>query len=91
MKENAQEATRKERGKQHKYQLKYQNIPYQNQNFISISRKNIVPLGGGEGAGQYKNSLWERDEHRTPTLRNTAVNRTPCWIPSNPMNDVITD
>ena len=47
MEENAQEATRKERGKQHKYQLKYQNIPYQNQNFISISRKNIVPLGGG--------------------------------------------
>ena len=27
MEENAQEATRKERGKQHKYQLKYQNIP----------------------------------------------------------------
>ena len=37
-------ATRKERGKQHKYQLKYQNIPYQNQNFISISRKIIVSL-----------------------------------------------
>ena len=52
LEENAQEATRKERGKQHKYQLKYQNIPYQNQNFISISRKNIVPLGGGEGAGK---------------------------------------
>ena len=45
LEENAQEATRKERGKQHKYQLKYHNIPYQNQNFISISRKNIVPLG----------------------------------------------
>ena len=41
-----QKITRKERGKQHKYQLKYQNIPYQNQNFISISRKNIVPLCG---------------------------------------------
>ena len=56
MEENAQEATRKERReqreKQHKYQLKYQNIPYQNQNFISISRKNIVPLGSGEGAGK---------------------------------------
>ena len=52
MEENAQEATREERGKQHKYQNNYQNIPYQNQNFISISRKNIVPLGGGEGAGK---------------------------------------
>ena len=39
MEENAQEATREERGKQHKYQT----IPYQNQNFISISRKIIVP------------------------------------------------
>ena len=50
MEENVQEATRKTKqsGKQHKYQ----NIPYQNQNFISISRKNIVPLGGGEGAGK---------------------------------------
>ena len=52
MEENAQEAARKERrkqrGKQHKYQHKYQNIPYQNQNFISISRKNIVPFGVGE-------------------------------------------
>ena len=47
MEENAQEATREERGKQHKYQLKYHNIPYQNQNFISISRKNIVPLDDG--------------------------------------------
>lgn len=31
---------RSKRGKQHKYQLNYQNIPYQNQNFISISRSN---------------------------------------------------
>ena len=45
MEENAQEATRKERGKQHKYQLKYQNIPYQNQNFISISRKGLLVWG----------------------------------------------
>jgi hypothetical protein len=77
LEENAQEATRKERGKQHKYQLKYQNIPYQNQNFISISRKNIVPLGGRESGVKEKNSLLEKDEHRTPTLRNTAENRTP--------------
>ena len=40
------------RGKQHKYQHNYQNIRYQNQNFISISRKKVVPLGGGEGAGK---------------------------------------
>lgn len=40
MEENAQEATRKAT----QFQLKYQNIPYQNQNFISISRKNIVPM-----------------------------------------------
>ena len=42
MEENAQEATRKTKqsGKQHKYQ----HIPYQNQNFISISRKSIVPV-----------------------------------------------
>ena len=32
---------RSKRGKQHKYQLKYQNIPYQNQNFISISTKKV--------------------------------------------------
>lgn len=84
MEENAQEATRKATQFQHKYHT----FPYQNQNFISISRKNIVPLDGEEGAGQYKNSLLERDEHRTPTLRNTAGNRTPCWMTSNPMNDV---
>ena len=60
MEENAQEATRKiatriarkttgkERGKQREKQHNYQNIPYQNQNFISISRKNIVPLAVGE-------------------------------------------
>ena len=77
MEENAQEAARKERrkqrGKQHN-QHNYQNIPYQNQNFISISRKNIVPLSGGS-RGYRKNSLSERDEHRTPTLRNTAENQ----------------
>ena len=48
MEENARGTLRKERReqreKQHKYQHNYQNIPYQNQNFISISRKNIVPL-----------------------------------------------
>ena len=86
MEENAQEATRKATQFQHKYHT----FPYQNQNFISISRKNIVPMSGGS-RGYRKNSLLERDEHRTPTLRNTAVNRTPCWIPSNPMNDAITD
>lgn len=48
MEENAQEATRKATQFQHKYHT----FPYQNQNFISISRKNIVPLGGGEGAGK---------------------------------------
>ena len=44
MEENAQEATRKERGKQREKKHKYQHIPYQNQNFISISRKKVVPL-----------------------------------------------
>jgi len=58
LEENAQEATRKittriarkttrkGQGKQRDKQHKYQNIPYQNQNFISISRKNIVALCG---------------------------------------------
>ena len=40
--------------------------------------------------GNRKNSLFERDEHRTPTLRNTAENRTHCWMTSNPMNDALT-
>ena len=36
-----------------------------------------------------KNSLLERDEHRTPTLRNTAEKTGHlCWMTSNPMNDV---
>ena len=92
MEENAQEAARKERrkqrGKQHKYQHKYHTFPYQNQNFISISRKNIVPLAMGRARGNRENSFSERDEHRTPTLRNTAENRTLCWMTSNSMNDV---
>lgn len=52
MEENAQEATRKERGMRHKYQLKYQNIPYQNQNFISLSRKIIVSCADCECANE---------------------------------------
>jgi len=40
LEENAQEATRKAT----QFQLKYQNIPYQNQNIICLSRKIIVPL-----------------------------------------------
>ena len=40
LEENAQEATRKAT----QFQRKYHTFPYQNQNFISISRKNIVPL-----------------------------------------------
>ena len=40
--------------------------------------------------GNRKNSLFERDEHRTPTLRNTAEKKgTICWMTSNPMNDVL--
>lgn len=71
------------------FQLKYQNIPYQNQNIICLSRKNIVPLSGGS-RGYRKNSLSERDEHRTPTLRNTAEKTGHlCWMASNPMNDVL--
>lgn len=66
MEENAQEATRKERGKQHKYQLKYQNIPYQNQNFISISRKIIVPLC-------YRMPI----DNRRNTKKNIAVIQSP--------------
>ena len=82
---------REQRGKQQKYQHNYQNIPYQNQNFISISRKNIVPLGGWRmWGGKEKNSLLERDEHRTPTLWNTAEKTGHlCWMTSNPMNDVL--
>jgi hypothetical protein len=56
LEENAQEATRKTKqsGKQHKYQ----NIPYQNQNFISISQKIIVPLDSGSEQRKeiYKNN-----------------------------------
>lgn len=66
MEENAQEATRKERGKQHKYQLKYQNIPYQNQNFISISRKIIVSLC-------YRMPI----DNRRNTKKNIAVIQSP--------------
>ena len=40
MEENAQEATRKATQFQHKYHT----FPYQNQNYISISRKIIVSL-----------------------------------------------
>ena len=40
----ARKTTRKGQGKQRDKQHKYQHILYQNQNFISISLKNIVPL-----------------------------------------------
>ena len=42
LEENAQDATRKT--KLSRKQPKYQNIPYQNQNFISISTKKVYFL-----------------------------------------------
>ena len=57
---------KKQRGKQRGKQHKYQNIPYQNQNFISISRKNIVPLG-------YRMPI----DNRRNTKKNIAVIQSP--------------
>ena len=68
---------KKQRRKQHKYQLKYQNIPYQNQNFISISRKNIVPLGGGSAGQEKKLALGKRRAQDTNTAEYRRKNRTP--------------
>ena len=68
---------KKQREKQHKYQ----NIPYQNQNFISISRKNIVPLAVGRARGNIK----------TRSGKETSTGHQHCGIPQKKQDTLLDD
>ena len=57
---------------------------------LAYLKKILYLWAEGKVRDYKKNSLLERDEHRTPTLRNTAEKTGHlCWMTSNPMNDVL--
>ena len=88
MEENAQEARGKNEESDTVNNTNINTFPIKIKILLAYLEK-ILYLWAVGVRDKRKNSLLERDEHRTPTLRNTAVNRTPCWMTSNPMNDVL--